>query len=297
MLAVPTRVETVRDEEGTAVLDGGNGLGQVAATQALRLSVDKSRRFGTGMVLLRNTNNLGALGCYTSVAAMEDRVVSILTTNGNASVAPYGAAEPFFGTNPISIAVPSSGGKSIVLDMSSSVVARGKIRLASLSGESIPPDWALDAEGEPTTDPKRALKGSLLPLGGPKGSGLALIIDVLSGILSGSAYGRKLKSFHELDGATGVGACFIAADIGRFLDPAVFDSLMAGYAAEIKALRRQADVSEILLPGELELRKEEESLREGIEVPEAVAAAIDELLAKLGSARRFSDHGLVRSKK
>ena len=297
MLALPTRVETVRDEEGTAVLDGGNGLGQVAAARALRLSVEKARRHGIGMVLLRNTNNIGALGCYSSAAAAEDGVVSILTTNGNASVAPYGAAEPFFGTNPISIAVPSGGGRSIVLDMSSSVVARGKIRLASLSGQSIPPDWALDAAGEPTTDPKKALKGSLLALGGPKGSGLAMVIDILSGVLSGSAYGRKLKSFHELDGATGVGACFIAADVGRFIAPEAFVSLMGAYTAEIKGLRRQGGVEEILLPGEPELRMEEEGRREGIEVPEAVAAGLDEILARLGSARRFSGQEREGSKR
>jgi LDH2 family malate/lactate/ureidoglycolate dehydrogenase len=239
------------------------------------------------MVLLRHTNNVGALGHFSSAAAAEERVVSIITTNGNPSVAPYGAAEPFFGTNPISIAVPSVPGKSLILDMSSSVVARGKIRLASLAGESISAGWALDGAGKPTTDAKQALKGSLLPLGGPKGSGLALMIDVLSGLLSGSAYGRKLRSFHELEGATGVGACFITVDIERFVDPAAFAQLMEEYVAEIKGLRRQAGVEEVLLPGELELKKEEESRRLGVEVPESVLEAIDGILAKLGSDRRF----------
>jgi LDH2 family malate/lactate/ureidoglycolate dehydrogenase len=288
MLELPTRVTTATEDECTAVLDGNNGLGPVAAYRALGLCVEKAHSRGVAMVLLRRANNLGSLGYYTSIAAARDRVVSLLTTNGNPSVAPYGSAVPFFGTNPISIAVPAGEGRSLVLDMSSSVVARGKIRLASLAGESIPEGWALDESGSPTTDPKRALKGSLLPLGGPKGSGLALMIDVLSGVLSGSAYGLRLKSFHELEGATGVGACFIAADIGRFVDPASFAATMADYVAEIKALRRQDGVDEIILPGELELKKEEESRRLGVEVPEAVAKAIDEILAKKGSARRLS---------
>jgi LDH2 family malate/lactate/ureidoglycolate dehydrogenase len=287
MLSIPTRVTTVRDDDTTAVLDGNDGLGQVAASHALRHCIGKAKRHGIGMVVLRNTNNVGALGHFTSAAAARDRVVSIITTNGNPSVAPYGAAEPFFGTNPISISVPSGEGRSLILDMSSSIVARGKIRLASLAGESIPAGWALDENGESTTDAKRALKGSLLSLGGPKGSGLALMIDVLSGVLSGSAYGRKLRSFHELEGATGVGACFITVDIERFVDPVSFAHTMDEYTAELKALRRQAGVDEILLPGELELKKEEESRRLGTELPESVVGAINEILAKLGSARRL----------
>ena len=138
MLAMPTRVDVIADDATTAVLDGNNGLGQVAAHRGLRLSVEKARRSGLGMVCLRNTNNIGALGYFTSSAADRDGVASIVMTNGNPSVAPYGSAEPFFGTNPLSIGVPALPGRPLVLDMSSSVVARGKIRLASLSGESIP---------------------------------------------------------------------------------------------------------------------------------------------------------------
>lgn len=283
ILTVPTRIDVVADDVTTAVLDGNNGLGQVAAYRGLRLSVEKARRSGMGMVSLRNTNNIGALGYFTSSAAEDDGVASIVMTNGNPSVAPYGSADPFFGTNPLSIGVPALPGRPLVLDMSSSVVARGKIRLASLSGESIPPGWALDDTGAPTCDPSLALKGCLLPLGGPKGSGLAMMIDIFSGMLSGSAYGRRLKSFHELDGATGVGACFIAIDIGRFVDPGSFAVKMAEYIQEIKGLRKQAGVAEILLPGEVERKKLEESRRAGIEIPEPVAKGLDQVLAKLGS--------------
>ena len=282
MLTLPTRVDAVADGPTTAVLDGNNGLGQVAAFRGMRLSVEKAKHSGVGMVSLRNTNNIGALGYFTSLAA-GDGVVSIVMTNGNPSVAPFGSAEPFLGTNPLSIGVPALRGQPLVLDMSSSVVARGKIRLASLSGESIPLGWALDVAGAPTCDPALALKGCLLPLGGPKGSGLAMMIDIFSGMLSGSAYGRNLKSFHELDGPTGVGACFISADIGRFLSPESFAMKMNGYIKEIKGLRRQAGVAEIFLPGEVESQREEESRRHGVEIPDAVVAGLDQALVKLGS--------------
>jgi LDH2 family malate/lactate/ureidoglycolate dehydrogenase len=287
MLSLPTRVSVVSDDGATARMDGGNGLGPVAAYRALDLSLEKAYRYGIGMTTLRNTNNIGALGCISSAAAKKGYVF-IVTTNGNPSVAPFGAAEPFFGTNPISIAAPRGGGLDpLVLDMSSSVVARGKIRLASLSGQSIPEGWALDADGRPTTDPKKALKGCLLPIAGPKGSGLAMMVDILSGMLSGSSYGRNLKSFHELEGATGVGAVFIGIDTGRFVGREAFQSALAEYAGQVKTLRRQNGFEEILLPGEVETKKEEESARLGIEVPEAVAKSIDEIAARLGSSLRL----------
>jgi LDH2 family malate/lactate/ureidoglycolate dehydrogenase len=285
MLALPTAVATIREDAATAVLDGCNGLGQVAAGRAAGLSATKAEQAGLGMVVVRNTNNLGALGYFTARTAAHGGTIAILMTNGNPSVAPFGAADPYFGTNPISIAVPMDA-RALVLDMSSSVVARGKIRLAAMSGRSIPPGWACDETGEPTTDARRALKGSLLPLGGPKGSGLAMMVDILSGVLSGSRYGPGLKSFHELDGATGVGACMIAIDIGRFIDPGVFARTICEYVADMKRLRRQPGVSEILVPGEIEYAREEENRRLGIEVPETVAKGTDEVLADLGSPLR-----------
>lgn len=286
MLSLPTRVSVVSDDGATARMDGGNGLGPVAAYRALDMSIEKADRYGIGMTTLRNTNNIGALGCISSAAAKKGYVF-IVTTNGNPSVAPFGAAEPFFGTNPISIAAPRGRLDPLVLDMSSSIVARGKIRLASLSGQSIPEGWALDSEGGATTDPKKALKGCLLPIAGPKGSGLAMMVDILSGVLSGSAYGKKLKSFHELEGATGVGAAFICIDTGRFVGREAFQSAMAEYADQVKALRRQPGFDEVLLPGEVETKKEEENARLGVEVPEAVAKSVDEIAARLGSPLRL----------
>ncbi len=289
MLDLPTRVEVLKEDATTAVLNGNNGLGQVAADRGIRACVEKAKSAGLGMVVVRNTNNLGALGYFTSLAASRDAVVSILMTNGNASMAPFGSADPFLGTNPISIAVPLAENRSLALDMSSSVVARGKIRLAAMNGESIPLGWACDETGEPTTDPASALKGSLLPLGGPKGSGLAMMIDILSGVLSGSSYGRKLKSFHELEGATGVGACFIAVDVSRFIDTGRFIGMVGEYVREMKGLRKQAGVKEILAPGELEFLKEEESRRSGIEVPQSVVKSTNEILANLGSRLRIQE--------
>jgi LDH2 family malate/lactate/ureidoglycolate dehydrogenase len=184
MIRIPTEVEVVRENGATSVLDGGNGLGQVAAHRAMRMSIQKAKELGMGLSLIRNTNHIGILAFYTLMAA-EEGMVGLAMSNSAPSMSPWGGADPFFGTNPISIAIPCGSEPPVVLDMSSSVVARGKIRKAQRMKESIPLGWALDQEGSPTTDPDAAMKGTLLPIGGPKGYGLALMIDVLAGLLSG----------------------------------------------------------------------------------------------------------------
>jgi LDH2 family malate/lactate/ureidoglycolate dehydrogenase len=290
MLSLPTNVSIVSDDKATAVLDGGDGLGQLCAYRAMNLAIEKAKLFGLGMVAMRNTNNVGALGYYVHLAASKG-MAGIMMTNGNPSMAPFGGIEPFLGTNPVAFGVPSASGMPVMLDMSSSVVARGKIRMAALKGEKIPFDWALDPEGKPTDDPKKAIDGCLLPMGGPKGSGLAIIVDIFAGILSGARYGRDLKSFHELEGPTGVGAMCIAIDVARFMPLERFAGLVHQYGANIKTCKRRDGVDEILLPGEVELRKEEKARKEGVDVPEQVVEALNTLLAKKGSGLSLKPKG------
>ena len=290
MLSLPTNVSIVSDDKATAVLDGGDGLGQLCAYRAMNLAIEKAKLFGLGMVAMRNTNNVGALGYYVHLAASKG-MAGIMMTNGNPSMAPFGGIEPFLGTNPVAFGVPSASGMPVMLDMSSSVVARGKIRMAALKGEKIPFDWALDPEGKPTDDPKKAIDGCLLPMGGPKGSGLAIIVDIFAGILSGARYGRDLKSFHELEGPTGVGAMCIAIDVARFMPLERFAGLVHQYGANIKTCKRRDGVDEILLPGEVELRKEEKARKEGVDVPEQVVEALNTLLAKKGSGLSLNPKG------
>ena len=282
MLSLPTRVVVVSEDMATLVLDGGDGLGQVAGYKMMNAAIEKAHLDGLGMALLRDTNNVGSLGYYVHKAAMQN-MAAIMMTNGNPSMAPYGGAEPFLGSNPIAFAVPASSEMPVMLDMSSSVVARGKIRMAALKNENIPLDWALDSEGNPTSDPQKALKGCLMPVGGPKGSGLAIIVDIFAGILSGSSYGRNLKSFHELEGKTGVGACFIAIDISRFMAVDKFRNLVGEYARALKSCELREGFEEILLPGEIELRKEQESREDGIDMPVEVINDLNELLRKAGA--------------
>ena len=288
MIHIPTPLKVIREDHTTAILDGGNGLGQVAAHRAMKMSIQKARDFGMGITLVRNTNHIGILAFYTPMAA-EEGMVGIVMSNSAPSMSPWGGAEPFLGTNPISIAIPGGEEGAVVLDMSSSVVARGKIRRAQRMKERIPLGWALDDTGTPTTDPVAALKGSLLPIGGPKGYGLALMIDVLAGLLSGSQYGPEVKTFHQPLGPTGIGVFTMAIDIERFMPLHQFKDLMTSYAKSIKKTKKAKEVSQIYLPGEIELEKEKKSITEGIELDSTVVKSLNELLQKAKSPLRLSE--------
>jgi LDH2 family malate/lactate/ureidoglycolate dehydrogenase len=285
MVAVPTRVTIVKDEAATALLDGGNGIGQYAGWKAMGMSIQKAREYGVGLTLVRRTNNLGFLAFYTIQAATHG-CVGLAMGNANAAISPWGGAEAFFGTNPLSIAVPTDG-EPVALDMSSSVVARGKVRKAQRLGEKIPLGWALDEAGVPTDDPGAALKGTLVPIGGPKGYGLALMVDILAGMLSGAAFGKEIKSFHQLLGPTEVGALTLAIDVERFMPLGHFRKLMHGYVDSIRGSRKAKGTDRIYLPGEIESERARASRERGIELRPASIELVNRLLEKVGSAARL----------
>lgn len=288
MIHVPTTVTVVKDDGATALIDGGDGLGQVAAHRAMELSIQKARRFGIGTVLVRNTNHVGILAFYVIHAARHG-MIGIAMGNAAPAMAPWGGTEPFFGTNPIAIAVPNGSAEPVVLDMASSVVARGKIRRAERMKEPIPAGWALDEAGAQTTDPAAAMKGTLLPIGGPKGYGLALMIDLLSGLLSGSQYGPHVKTFHQPVGPTGVGMCAMTIDIARFMPLDQFQSLLQAYLGAIRDSRKARGTSRIYLPGEIESEKERRSAAEGIETDAGTVNRLNQLLERVKSPLRLRE--------
>lgn len=288
MIQIPTELTLVKDDGSISLLDGGNGLGQVAAHRAMQISMKKAKELGVGLTFIRKTNHIGILAFYTLMAAKEG-MVGIVMSNSAPSMSPWGGAEPFLGTNPISIAIPGGAGHPVVLDMSSSVVARGKIRRAERMKETIPLGWALDENGLPTTDPASALKGTLVPIGGPKGYGLALMVDVLAGMLSGSNYGPMVKTFHQLVGPTGIGALTMAIDIERVMPLDQFGRLMKSYVASIKQSKKAVGTSEIYLPGEIEFEKERKSLAEGIPLHDSIVYQLNQLLEKVRSPLRLKE--------
>jgi L-2-hydroxycarboxylate dehydrogenase (NAD+) len=288
MIQVPTRIQVVKDDGATALIDGGDGLGQVAAHRAMELSIHKARMFGIGTALVRNTNHVGILAFY-AIQAAKQGMVGIAMGNAAPAIAPWGGTEPFFGTNPIAIAVPNGADEPVVLDMASSVVARGKIRRAERMKEPIPVGWALDETGSPTTDPAAAMKGTLLPIGGPKGYGLALMIDLLTGLLSGAQFGPDVKTFHQPLGPTGVGMCAIAIDIARFMPLDQFQSSLKAYGRTIRESRKAKGNSRIYLPGEIESEKERQSAADGIELNAGTVGMLNQLLERVQTPLRLRE--------
>ena len=287
MLDLPTKITLVKEDNATSIIDGGNGLGQLAARKAMDISIKKAKKYGIALTLVRNTNNISFLGYYSNLATQEG-MIGFIGCNAASSMAPWGSSEAFMGTSPISISIPAKKERSIILDMSSSIVARGKIREASRNKEKIPLGWAIDEDGNPTTDPNEALKGTLLPIAGPKGSALAIIVDIIAGMLSGSRFGLEVKTFHKLEGATGVGVFCIAIDINKFYDLDCFCSMIDSYICSIKNLKKVKNVSEVYLPGELEFISEQKSREEGIDLDSKVMKNLNDILEELGNHLRLT---------
>jgi LDH2 family malate/lactate/ureidoglycolate dehydrogenase len=287
-MEVPTELKVIADEQAITHMDGGNGFGQTAATAGMRGCIEKARRFGIGFSLIRNTNNVGLLALYSLMAARQG-LIGICACNGAASMAPWGGADSFFGTNPFSIAAPGGTGSPIVLDMSTTVVARGKIRRAARLKERIPLGWALDTSGVPTDDPEAAIRGTLVPVGEHKGYGMAFFIDLICGLLSGSRYARAVRTFHQPEGPTGVGVMTMAIDINRFMPLDHFSKLIDEHIRMIRGSTKAEGNSRIYLPGEIEAEREDLNNTRGVAVDPPVVKAIDGLLEKRGLAVRLAD--------
>lgn len=287
---LPTNARVIADEGATAIVDGADGLGAVAATLAVRVAARKAREYGVGTVLIRETNNVGALGVYTEMAAREG-TISFFCCNASPAMSPWGGMEPFFGTQPFSIGIYTGRNPDFTFsaDMSTSVVARGKIRKALRNGERIPEGWALDPDGNPTADPAKAIAGTVLPIGGPKGSAIALAIDILAGMLSGSHYAPDVRPIHTPSGAAGVGGALTVIDIAHFMDLDRFEKKLSEYMDRARHLKRAAGFDEIRLPGESSQGKERRSVQQGVSLDENAVGALNKLLEEIGSDSRLAE--------
>lgn len=253
----------LRERKGTALIDGANGFGQIVGYRAMELAIRKARDVGVSCVSVRNSNHFGTCAHYSMMALRQD-MIGLAFTNSSAQIAPTGGAEKMLANNPWSIAVPAGERFPVVLDMANSVVARGKIRQAAKEGRAIPLDWAVDRQGRPTTDPKAALEGFLLPVGGYKGYGITLMVDLLTGVLANSAYGPRVQGLDVVEALGGVGHTFMAIDIAAFDDLVAFKSRLDRYIDEIKGSQKAREAEEIYLPGELEFLREAERRNAGI---------------------------------
>ncbi len=245
-LVAQPQITVERESDWAAVVDGGGGMGQLAAQRGMTLALERAEANGHGAVSVRNSNHCGAMA-YWAMQAVPHRAIGIAITNAGTNMMPTGGREKLVGNNPIAYAVPTGGETPLVLDMATSVVAGGKLDVARLKGESIPLGWALDRDGNPTTDPVAARQGALLPLGGPKGYGLAVVLDILCGVLSGGRFGKGL-------GQKGSSHFFEVISIEAFTPYEDFLERMSALVGQLHDCPPAGGSAGVILPGEIEHR-------------------------------------------
>ena len=258
----------IRENACTAVVDGGAALGQLGGRFAMQLAMKKAREQGLGAVALRNTSHLGRIGAYPLMAAEEGLIALAFVNAGRLGyqIAPYGGIDGRLSTNPIAFAAPRRGAKPIMVDMTTSVAAEGKVRVAVNEGRSVPEGWLIDSAGQPTTDPRALIAdppGAILPLGGVvahKGYGLSIVVELLGGALSGEGCAAGSKVLHSN------GVLFTVYSIEHFTDRDSYYDELEGLLRHIRSSRLAPGFSEILAPGEPEFRSAQRRTQEGIEV-------------------------------
>ncbi len=276
------QLQVVKRRASAALVDGDAGLGQVVGTYATRLAVEMARTSGNGIVGVRRSSHFGT-GAFFIRQAVGAGMIGLALTNAPANMPPHGGYRRFFGTNPLAVGIPCGEEQPVILDMSTSVVARGKIVMMNKAGQNIPPGWALDDQGNPTEDSTAALRGVVLPFGGYKGSGLAFVIDALCGVLSGAAFGPHIVDLYdEGERIQNLGHFFAAIDVETFMPAEQFRGRMDQLVREVRSQPKRPGVERILIPGEIEHEKIAESLHLGMPLPTAGWIELDRLADRLG---------------
>lgn len=262
------------------LIDGHNGMGVTSAVYAMDECIERAQATGCCFAAVRGGNHFGCASYFAERAARKG-MLGIAMANGPTAMAPIGGKEPVLGTNPLAIAIPAAGRDPFVLDMATSVVARGKVALAAKEGRQIPPDWGIDAQGKPTTDPN-AVK-CVLPFGGAKGYGIALMIEVLCSCLSGAKTGQTMGSFYDFSGKHQDSGFFVGAlNVGGITAPGAFASGTAGLFDSIKNSPKADGCDEIFIPGEIERRNYLRAEKEGITLSAPILAELKALAQATG---------------
>lgn len=256
----------IAETAATAHVDADNAVGHAGAQKGLEAAMEKAASEGAGVAVVRNSNHCGTLGFFARTAAARG-LVSIIATNGPPVMVYHGGRTRAVGTNPLGIGVPRSGGPPLILDMATSATARGRIILAGQKGDAIPEGWAVDVDGRPTTDPADALQGAVVPFAGPKGSGLAMMIELLCGGLAAAVTGEDVGDMYEdwqRDQRVSHFLCVLDPD--AWIGGQAFRDHVARFAERIAELPPASGFDQVLLPGELEEQAMERARGEGVVV-------------------------------
>ena len=276
-------IRPLQRSAATALVDGDNGIGHLVMTYAANLAVELARASGVGWVGARNSNHAGAAGTYAEIPVTQGMVGIYAAVSTANHMALWGGAEPLLGTNPIAIGIPAGKEAPVVLDIATSVASFGTVRKYALSGTPMPEGWMVDrTTGTPITDAKKAREGVLLPIGDHKGSGLAVIIGLLAGVLNGAAFGRDVVDFTGPGSQpTNTGQFVIALDVARFISPELFAAEMDRHLDELRSSRTLPGFDVIRLPGEERRRRRQDRSANGVPLPAKLVAELDDLAASL----------------
>jgi LDH2 family malate/lactate/ureidoglycolate dehydrogenase len=262
-------------------IDGDDGMGFLVGRKAMAEAIARADKFGVGLALAYRSSHFGMAAIYLQ-QAVDAGMAAMVMTNASPAMPVWGGRSPFLGTSPFGLAAPGAR-VPLILDMATSVAARGKIRRASKRGEAIPEGWALDEQGRATTDPEAALKGIVLPLGGPKGSGLSLLMEALAGVASGAAFGGEVGNpYLDLDRPQQTGHLFMAFKPDLFMGPQEYGNRMNELVDRAKASPLAEGFDEVLMPGEREARTAAELRVAGLPVPAEDVAMLNAEAAAVG---------------
>jgi L-2-hydroxycarboxylate dehydrogenase (NAD+) len=279
---VRPNIRTVREAPAMAVVDGDNGMGHLVMRYATETAIAKAKQAGVAWVGVKWSNHAGPASLYASMPVAHDMIGLYLAVGNANHLPPWGGIDMLLSTNPIAVALPAGEESPVVLDMATTVAAYGKVKTKAQRGETMPEGWMLDRSGQPLTDPKRANEGFLLPIGGYKGYGLALIFGMLAGTLNGAAMGRDVVDFNADDTTpTNTGHAIVAISVEAFQPLAEFKAAVDALVRDIRGSTRLPGVDRIWLPGEQSIIKRAERATLGIPMPAALLASLNALAAEL----------------
>ena len=276
-------VRIERERAAMALVNGDNGMGHLAMKYAAKVAIEKARAAGSAWVGVRWSNHAGPASLYAKMP-MREGMIGMYFAVGNANhLPPWGGVEMLLSTNPIAVAIPAGEEAPIVLDMATTVAAFGKVKTKAQRGETMPEGWMVDRDGKPLTDPRRMNDGFLLPIGGYKGYGMALVFGILAGTLNRAAMGRDVIDFNADDAsATNTGQAILAIDVSAFTELDEFRKDIDALSRDIRGSKRMKGFEHIFLPGEQSHARFQERSDLGIPLPPALVTSLDELGQKLG---------------
>jgi len=272
------KIKIKRISQSIAHIDANNSIGFVAADIAIKTAISNAKKTGIGLVAVKNSGHYGLSGYYAEQAVKKNLMVMVFT-NAPPAVAPHGALKSLFGTNPICFGTPTGSKIPFILDTSISMINRGKIRVAAREGGKIPEGVALDKFGKPTTDPKKALEGVQLPIAGFRGSGLAWMVDILSGVLTGGNHAGRVKDpFTDFSGPQNIGHLFFVLKPNLFVGNS-FNKRIKDNIKTIKKLPKIKGVKEILYPGQSKYNRYKNNLKKEIKITKNILEDLNSLIA------------------